>query len=128
MTGSFNKKDNKDFDIFIDEKELALLENGTVISGDIDYYWNDTTEVHHMSISRVDDAKFRQLAKFLKENEDRGSWRQFMHKAGLARKESHHMMYLNCDLLFQETWGGKVFEQRYCEWLFDKIFIFIETT
>jgi hypothetical protein len=127
MTGSFNQENNRDYNIFITEEELLVLEKGGTLSSEIDYYWNGSLNKHSLNISLLEDDIFRKKAKCSAEELGLDSWKKFMFKAGLATKGDHHTLYLNCDLIFNDDFGGKVFEQRYCEWLFDKVFIFIQT-
>lgn len=126
MYGTFNKTGNKDYNLFITESEYSLLESGDTVSGEIDYYWNDDIEKHTIDVILIDDTLFRQKAKLSAKELEVTSWRKFMFKVGLTRKENHHSFYFNCDFLFSEYFDTKVFEQRYCDWLFDKVLIFIK--
>lgn len=126
MHGTFNKIGNKDYNLFITESEYSLLEEGHIVSGEIDYYWNEVPEKHSIDIRLINDNLFRQKAKLSPGELGVTSWRKFMFKVGLTRKENHHSFYFNCDFLFTEYFDTKVFEQRYCDWLLDKVFIFIE--
>lgn len=125
MEGTFNKHGTRDYHLFLTEEEATLLLEGEILSGELQHHWNKEETKILITVSLVPDQRFRQIVALCKKDKTRGTWQSCMFSVGVLKNPKQHMMYLNCTIAFKEELGGKVFSQRYCEHLSDKVFIFV---
>ncbi len=125
MTGTFNAQENRDYALFLSHQEFEELKDGKVLAGPLTHYWNNEKTDRVLTISLTSENYFKRMFGHIKKTKDFRS-HSFAKKVLLGiRNEKEHMFYLNCDLRTTETIGGLVFEQRYCDLFFNKIFLYI---